>query len=104
MTLLTVPVSGADKLEAVGAHRVGSKYDRQVLVINSELPESDDDAPRLLVESLAVPVRVQLVQRPLDVVVLTHPDRVLRRYSAELVHASVALPRVRMCLERPGTM
>jgi len=77
----------------VSAHRVGSEYDRQVLVIDGELPESDDDSSGLLVEPLAVPVRVHLVQRLLDVVVQTHPDHVLRRYTAELVHATVALTR-----------
>jgi len=68
---------------------VWSEYDGQVLVVDAELPESDDDAPRLLVQSLAVPVRVELVQRVLDVVVLAHPDHMLRRDAAELVHSTV---------------
>jgi len=91
--VLTVPVSAGDELKPVGAHRVGSQYDRQVLVVYGELPQGDDDSARLLVESLAVPVRVQLVQCVLDVIVLAHPDHVLCRYAAELVHATVAFAR-----------
>jgi len=88
--LLTVPVSDVGKLKAVGLHRVVSDDDRQVLVVDSELPDSDDDSTCLLVESLAVPVRVQLVQLLLDTIMFTHPDHVLSRQSSPLVHATVA--------------
>jgi len=90
IVLPTVPVSFANELKPVRSHRVGSKYDRQVLVVDGELPESDDDSPSLLVQPLAVPVWVQLVQCLLDVVVLAHPDHVLRRYTAELVYSTIA--------------
>ena len=86
----TVPVSFVNELKAVRSHRVGSEYDRQILVVDGVLPQSNDDSPRLLVQSFAVPVRVQLVQRLLDVVVFAHPDHVLRRYTTELVHSTVA--------------
>lgn len=90
MLSLTVPVSGFNKLKSVCEHRVGSENDGQVLVVDGELPEGDDDSTRLLVQSLAVPVRVQLVEAVFDVVVLTHPDHVLRRYTSELIHSTVA--------------
>ena len=90
VTRSTVPVSVGDELEPVGLHRVWSEYDRQVLVVDGVLPLGDDDSSSLLVESLAVPVRIELVQRVLDVVVLAHPDDVLRRNSAKLVHSTVA--------------
>jgi len=78
------------KLKAMRLHRVWTEYDGQVLVVDGELPESDDDAPRLLVQSLAVPVRVELVQLLLDAIVLAQPDRVLGCQTGPLIHAVVA--------------
>ena len=88
--LLTVPVSGVDKLKPVRVHRAGPQYHRQVLVVDGVLPQGDDDPTSFLVEPFAVPVRIQLVQRVLDVIVLPHPDDMLRRYAAEFVHTTVA--------------
>ena len=79
-----------DQLKVVVQHRVVSQYDRQILVVYGELPQGDDDSPRLLVESLAVPVRVQLVQLLLNTVVLTHPDRVLSCQASPLAYPTVA--------------
>jgi len=67
----------ADKLKAVELHRVGSNDDWQILFEYSELPQSDDDSPRLLEETFAVPVRIQLVQLLLDAIVFAHPDCML---------------------------
>jgi len=57
-TTLTIPVSGVNKLKAVGLHRVWSEYDGQVLIVDGELPQSNDDSSSLLEELLAIPVRV----------------------------------------------
>jgi len=77
LDLLTVPVSSVDKLKIILIHCVGSNNGRKVLVEYRELPDSDDNSTRLLVETLAVPVRVQFMQLLLDTIVFTHPDCVL---------------------------
>lgn len=51
-------------------HDVLAEQDRQELVVRDMLDLSDDDPPRLLVQGLVVPVRIQLQQRLGDSIML----------------------------------
>ena len=70
-------------------HRLATEYHGQVLVVDGVLPQSRYQPPRLLEESLALPVRIDLMENLFDTIVFTHPDDMLSGDSGEFVHTTV---------------
>ncbi len=88
--MLTIDVSRSREGESVALHLCRPHDGRHILVVHDELPDATHDAPRLLEEALAAPVRVDALQPLLQVVVVAMKERVQSRHCNLLVRSTVA--------------
>ena len=87
--VVLVVVSIGDGEDVDLSHVVGAKDDGEPLVVGDMLVLSNDNLPGLLIQSLVIPVRVEVVELLGNSVVFSHPNSVENCQSRLFVHTIV---------------